>query len=97
MPFSPKFSEDQLLSFFSQFGGDINSDNVKAAADHLGVKVQSVTKRMNKIDRLQKVGRGRWNLTTTEILNRNYAAPSAEPVVKVNFVQAAKEKGIPLA
>ena len=95
MPFQAKFSEDDLLSYFSQFGGDINSDNVKSAAEHLGVKVQSVTKRMNKIKRLQKVGRGRWNLTTTEILNRTYAASAAEPAVNVNYIPEQDELFVP--
>ena len=95
MPFQAKFSEDDLLSYFSQFGGDINSDNVKSAAEYLGVKVQSVTKRMNKIKRLQKVGRGRWNLTTTEILNRTYAASVAEPAVNVNYIPEQDELFVP--
>ena len=76
MPFQAKFTEDELLTYFKQFGSDISAENVKSAAAHLGVKVQSVTKRMNKISRLQKVGRGKWCLTANEIL-KAYEAPAA--------------------
>ena len=76
MPFQAKFTEDELLTYFKQFGSDISAENVKSAAAHLGVKVQSVTKRMNKISRLQKVGRGKWCLTASDIL-KAYEAPAA--------------------
>ena len=85
MPFQAKFSENELISFFEQFGNDIDSTHVKKAAEHLGVKVQSVTKRMNKIAKLQKRGRGKWCLTTQEIINA-YEAPAAAPAVEVNYI-----------
>ena len=85
MPFQAKFSENELISFFEQFGNDIDSGHVKKAAEHLGVKVQSVTKRMNKIGRLQKRGRGKWCLTTQELINA-FEAPAAAPAVEVNYI-----------
>ena len=85
MPFQAKFSENELISFFEQFGNDIDSTHVKKAAEHLGVTVQSVTKRMNKIAKLQKRGRGKWCLTTQEIINA-YEAPAAAPAVEVNYI-----------
>ena len=77
MPFQAKFTETELLSYFQQFGSDISADHVKSAAAHLGVKVQSVTKRMNKINRLQKVSRGKWFLTASDIL-KAYEKPAAK-------------------
>tara|TARA_B100000575_G_scaffold12241_1_gene8894 strand:+ start:5605 stop:6696 length:1092 start_codon:yes stop_codon:yes gene_type:complete len=95
MPFQAKFTENELLSYFSQFGSDISAENVKSAAAHLGVKVQSVTKRMNKISRLQKVGRGKWCLTATEIL-KAYEAPAAEkPVDKISYVPTKNTEFVP--
>ena len=85
MPFQAKFSENELISFFEQFGNDIDSSHVKKAAEHLGVKVQSVTKRMNKIAKLQKRGRGKWCLSTQELINA-YEAPAASPAVEVNYI-----------
>jgi len=85
MPFQAKFSENELISFFEQFGNDIDSTHVKKAAEHLGVKVQSVTKRMNKIAKLQKRGRGKWCLSTQELINA-YEAPAAAPAVEVNYI-----------
>ncbi len=95
MPFQAKFTEDDLLSYFEQFGGDITSDHVNAAAQHLGVQVQSVTKRMSKIARLTKVSRGRWCLTATEILNKNFDAPAAEPAIDVNYIPKVDELYVP--
>ena len=96
MPFQAKFTEDELLTYFQQFGSDISADNVKSAAAHLGVKVQSVTKRMNKITRLQKVGRGRWCLTANEIL-KAYEAPAAtKPTPEtVSYVPSKNAEFVP--
>ena len=96
MPFQAKFTEDELLTYFQQFGSDISADNVKSAAAHLGVKVQSVTKRMNKINRLQKVGRGKWCLTANEIL-KAYEAPAAKKPApdKVSHVPSKNAEFVP--
>jgi len=96
MPFQAKFTEDELLTYFQQFGSDISADNVKSAAAHLGVKVQSVTKRMNKINRLQKVGRGKWCLTANEIL-KAYEAPAAKKPApdKVSYVPSKNAEFVP--
>ena len=96
MPFQAKFTEDELLTYFKQFGSDISAENVKSAAAHLGVKVQSVTKRMNKITRLQKVGRGKWCLTANEIL-KAYEAPAAtKPASKtVSYVPSKNAEFVP--
>jgi len=85
MPFQAKFTDDDLLSFFRQYGETINSDHVKDAADKFDVKRQSLTKRMNKLPQLVKVGRGKWNLTVEEareVFEKQAKAPAAEPVIK---------------
>ena len=100
MPFQAKFTETELLSYFQQFGSDISADHVKSAAAHLGVKVQSVTKRMNKINRLQKVGRGKWFLTASDIL-KAYEKPAAKkptantPVENVSYIPSKNAEFVP--
>ena len=64
MTFQAKFTDDDLISFFKT--GDITSDQVTSFADSVGVKTQSVTKRMNKLPQFSKVGRGKWNLSIVE-------------------------------
>ena len=85
MPFQPKFTNDDLISFLSKDGETVTTDQVKGAADHFGVKVQSVTKRINKLPQFQKVTRGTWNLTVAEKLERVYEALPATPAVEENF------------
>ena len=85
MPFSRKFTDENLIDYLSQFGKEITAVNVKSAADHLGVQVQSVTKRMNKIGRLTKVARGKWYLTAQDLIDA-YEAPAATPAIEVNYI-----------
>ena len=44
MPFQSKFTNDDLINFLSKDGEVVTSYQVKGAAEHFGVKVQSVTK-----------------------------------------------------
>ena len=85
MAFERKFTDENLIDYLSQFGREITSVNVKSAADHLGVQVQSVTKRMNKIGRLTKVARGKWYLTAQDLIDA-YEAPAATPAIEVNYI-----------
>tara|TARA_X000001036_G_scaffold19903_3_gene16727 strand:- start:3383 stop:4564 length:1182 start_codon:yes stop_codon:yes gene_type:complete len=85
MPFQPKFTNDDLINFLSKDGETVTSDQVKGAADHFGVKVQSVTKRINKLPQFQKVTRGTWSLSVAEKLEQQYQAPTAQPAVEENF------------
>ena len=94
MPFQAKFTDEDLISRLSNYGSDISSDQVRQTANDLGVQVQSVTKRMNKIPQLVKTSRGKWNLTLSEKLEKTYAAPAAEPV-KVNYVPAKESTYVP--
>ena len=86
MPFQSKFTNDDLINFLSKDGETVTSDQVKGAAEHFGVKVQSVTKRINKLPQFQKVTRGTWNLSVAEKLERVYEGLPATPAVEENFV-----------
>ena len=77
MPFQSKFTNDDLINFLSQDGEVVTSNQVKGAAEHFGVKVQSVTKRINKLPQFQKVTRGTWNLSVADALEKTYQAQSA--------------------
>ena len=77
MPFQSKFTNDDLINFLSQDGEVVTSNQVKGAAEHFGVKVQSVTKRINKLPQFQKVTRGTWNLSVADALEKTYQAKSA--------------------
>jgi MoxR-like ATPase len=86
MPFQSKFTNDDLINFLSKDGEVVTSDQVKGAAEHFGVKVQSVTKRINKLPQFTKTTRGTWNLTVAEKLERVYEGLPAVPAVEENFV-----------
>ena len=66
MPFQPTFSDSDLLSFFKNFGTDINSNHIHEAATHFNVQVQSIAKRVKKLPQLKKVTRGQWKLTVAQ-------------------------------
>ena len=86
MPFQSKFTNDDLINFLSKDGEVVTSDQVKGAAEHFGVKVQSVTKRINKLPQFQKVTRGTWSLSVAEKLERVYEGLPAVAPVEENFV-----------
>ena len=86
MPFQSKFTNDELITFLSKDGETVTSDQVKGAAEHFGVKVQSVTKRINKLPQFQKVTRGTWNLSVAEKLERVYEGLPAIPPVEQNLI-----------
>ena len=84
MPFQSKFTNEELITFLTTDEEVVTSDNVKDAAAHFGVKVQSVTKRINKLPQFQKVTRGKWNLSVAEKLEKTFNAPAA-PIVEQNL------------
>ena len=75
-----------MISFLSKDGETVTSDQVRGAAEHFGVKVQSVNKRINKLPQFQKVTRGVWNLTVAEKLERVYEGLPAVPAIEENLV-----------
>ena len=85
MPFQSKFTNEELVTFLTTDEEVVTSENVKDAAAHFGVKVQSVAKRINKLPQFQKVTRGKWNLSVAEKLEKNFNAPAA-PVTEQNLV-----------
>ena len=72
MPFQAKFTDNDLITYLSKYGTDINNNQVKTAAKHFSVQVQSVHKRMTKLPQFSKVGRGRWNLSLTDKLEKAF-------------------------
>jgi len=80
MTFKAKFTDKDLISFFKV--GDVNSDQVKDFAVKNGVQIQSVTKRMNKLPQFSKVGRGKWNLTLAQRLEKTYNATTESATIK---------------
>ena len=94
MPFQATFTNEDLSNFFSG-KSEINSSDVKAAASHFNVQVQSLTKRLNKLPNFQKVSRGRWNLTIAEKLERVYEGLPAVPAVEQNLVPEKDPNYVP--
>ena len=95
MPFQSKFTNDDLINFLSKDGEVVTSDQVKGAAEHFGVKVQSVTKRINKLPQFQKVTRGQWNLSVAEKLERVYEGLPAIPTTEENFIPEKDPNYVP--
>jgi len=94
MPFQAKFTNEDLNSFFTG-KSEIDSNDVKAAASHFNVQVQSLTKRLNKLPNFQKVSRGRWNLTIAEKLERVYEGLPASPAVEQDLVPQKDPNYVP--
>ena len=88
MAFQAKFSNEDLISFLTKNDTvkEVTSKQINEAAAHFDVQVQSVTKRVNKLKEFRKVTRGKWTLTVAEALEKNYSAPSAQPVQSTNLI-----------
>ena len=80
MPFAPApVTTEQLISYLSDnFGPEVNTTNLVAAADHFDVSLPTVKNRLDEY----KSGRGKWNLTIQEKLEQTYQAPAAIPVTE---------------
>ena len=94
MPFQATFTNEDLNDFFSG-KSEIDSSDVKAAANHFKVQVQSLTKRLNRLPNFQKVSRGRWNLTIAEKLERVYEGLPAVPTVEQDLVPQKDPNYVP--
>ncbi len=86
MPFQSKFSDEDLITFLSKDGETVTSDQVRDAAEHFGVKVQSVSKRINKLPQFTKTTRGVWSLSVAEKLERVYEGLPALPAVEESLI-----------
>ena len=94
MPFQAKFTDNDLITYLSKYGTDINNNQVKTAAKHFSVQVQSVHKRMTKLPQFSKVGRGRWNLSLTDKLEKAFVASDAESL-RVSYVPDKDSSYVP--
>jgi len=77
MPFEPvPVTTEDLVGFLKErHGEDVNNQNLLEAADHYECSLATVKKRL----KTYKAGIGKWDLTITERLERNLAAPAAKP------------------
>ena len=80
MPFAAApVTTEQLIKYLSDnFGPEVNTTNLVAAADHFDVSLPTVKNRLDEY----KSGRGKWNLTIQEKLEQTYQAPAAIPVTE---------------
>jgi len=64
------------------YGSNVTSADVKAWCNMNDIGYQTVTKKLEQF----KVGRGKWNLTVQEKLEKTYQAPAALPAIQQNLV-----------
>jgi hypothetical protein len=73
-------TNDQLVDFLNtSFGSEINTPQLLSAADHFGVSLPTVKKRLEQY----KSGHGKWNLTIQEKLEQSYNSPAVAPAIEV--------------
>ena len=78
MPRLASMTNDQLVDYLTiSYGSEVATPQLLAAADHFGVSLPTVKKRLEQY----KSGHGKWNLTIQEKLEQTYAAPAAAPAV----------------
>ena len=83
MPFEAKVNPESLINSLRDLYGDkITSAHVKAYCAQNDVGYQTVTKYLKQF----KIGVGKWNLTITERLEKNYQSPAVLPPVEQNLV-----------
>ena len=79
MTLSPEYVVSSLQNLY---GDQITSGDIRAWCAMNGSNYQTVTKKLNDY----KVGRGKWNLTVQEKLEKNYQAPAALPATEENLI-----------
>ena len=80
MPRIANVNTESLVSYLNTtFGPEVKTEQLLVAADHFGVSLPTITKRLESY----KSGRGKWNLTVQEKLEQTYNAPAAAPAVAV--------------
>ncbi len=75
-------TEYVLSSLTNLYGSEVVAADVRAWCAMNGTTYQTVTKKLDDY----KVGRGKWNLTVKEQLEKSYEAPSATPSVEQNLI-----------
>ena len=83
MTFAPHpVTTDDLVNYLSANGEQVGIPQLLNAADHFGCSLATVKKRLKDY----KNGIGKWNLTVTEQLEKNFQSPSVVPPVEQNLV-----------
>jgi hypothetical protein len=88
MPRKSEVTTEQLVSnLTSNYGAEVNAAMVQQACGELGIKYATGSKRLEQY----KVGRGKWNLTIAEKLEKQLNIPAQEdqvliPEKDVNYV-----------
>ena len=76
-------STEYITSSLSElYGTEVVAADVRAWCNMNGTTYNTVTKRLERF----KVGRGKWNLTVQEKLEKTYQAPAALPAVEQNLI-----------
>jgi hypothetical protein len=92
MPAKSDLTTAQLSEYLTnQYGTEINTDNIRAAAVHFGVGYPTAVKRLRDF----YVKRGTWQLTAQERLEQTYEAPAAMPAVEQNLVPLKDNTFVP--
>ena len=77
----PRVTTEQLIDCLStDFGTEVDSDQVRSAANILGVSYPTACKRLEEY----KIGRGKWNLTVAEQLEKQLS--DVEESVQQSFI-----------
>ena len=83
MPFEAKVNPQSLLDNLRDlYGPKITAADIKAYCAQHDVTYQTVTKYLLPY----KKGIGKWNLTVTQQLEKNYEAPAAQPAIEQNLI-----------
>jgi cobaltochelatase CobS len=83
MPFEAKVNPQSLLDNLRDlYGSKITAADIKAYCAQHDVTYQTVTKYLLPY----KKGIGKWNLTVTQQLEKNYEAPAAQPAIEQNLI-----------
>ena len=92
MPAKSDLTTAQLSEYLTnEYGTEINTDNIRAAAVHFGVGYPTAVKRLRDF----YVKRGTWQLTAQERLEQTYEAPAAMPAVEQNLVPLKDDTFVP--
>ena len=75
-------TEDIVSSLTDLYGSEVVAADIRAWCSMNGGNYQTVTKKIEQY----KVGRGKWNLTYTEKLEKTYNAPAVVPNIEQNLI-----------
>jgi len=85
-------STETLVSSLQDLYGDVvTSGDLRAWCTMNDVSYPTASKKLNDY----KTGRGKWNLTTQEKLEKEYQAPSAMPAVEQNLIPEKDDTFVP--